>query len=296
MDEKKIEANQPSIWRHPAVVSALIVGVFGIITVIINPGFWLDFRSLFFGPQHPVNTAPKRRPYIENGSASTQITQIMRALEHRLGSQPDIDTRREAIAALLLMADEKPSTALLNKAADILITYVRKNIDERRAPGKDVKVYKPDKPDTLPVFRPKDIIDALEALREIRRASGDTITIRIGAVDFHQINLRNLNLEGFYFGHANFSNGILSDCHCRGADFRHAKFHGTATWGTKVNEKPADFREVNFLEADLSGSKWANVDFTGSNIQSAVGHGQVGLMKDHHGLTTSQLALFPMAR
>lgn len=287
MKNKNKATDNESIWRNPAVISALIGGSFLIFTVIIKPDFWRGWLGPNEKSQNNSGPVSEDSLKLENEEMSTRIIKLMRALEKKTGDEPDCSTRQKAIAALVLMGDENASDVFHKKAVDILVEYVRKNIDERRKPGNCVEKDPPGPP-----FRPKDIILALKALREFRRFSKEKIPIRLGGIDFRQINLARLDLEGFYFAHADFSYGILSDCLCRGADFRHAKFYGTAIWGTKANEKTADFQEANFLKADLSMSKWANVYFTGSNIELAVGHEQVGLMADYHGLTPLQRKLF----
>lgn len=272
-------SEQPRLLRHPGVVAALITavlaGVFGLLNTLI------ETRA----------PSPKEAPAdsaidITKGPASARLAEMQRALAHRVAGKPDIETRQRAITALVTMSGEQPPETYYAQAIDMLTQYVKDNIEERRAPGEQVEVDA-----RIPAYRPLDIVAAMKGLQVIRRAAGERVRVSLEAVNFRQINLEKLDLEGFYFGHADFTNAILSDCRCRGADFRHARLRGTAVWGT-IESRPADFREANFLQTDLSGSKWANVDFSRSNIERAVGHRQVALFADAHGLTDAQQAMF----
>ena len=290
---------QATALRHPAVIAALITavaaGVFGLLSIIIEPEFWADWRRTIHKddvaeqPVLPSTQPPPAETRFDfgKGSWSNRLTEIQRALRHRVAGKPDVDTRRRAITALVTLSGEHPPEIYYRQATELLIEYVRDNIEERRAPGEQVIV---DPRPPVPVYRPLDIIDALQGLQDIRRASGERVQVAVGGIDFQQISLSKLDFEGFYFGHADFSHAHLSDCSCRSADFRHARFQGAATWGRLG--PPADFRDTNFQEADLAGSKWVNVDFEGSNIEEAKGHRQVADFRNINGLTEVQRALF----
>jgi hypothetical protein len=308
MTDKKQNSNgspgKIPLLRNPAVVAALVTavvaGLFGLLTTVINPDFlarWWDLlrkrdtvENVTRLPESNQDTGTQQVTTnfdFGPGPLSARLNEIRRALVHRVNNEPDIVTRRSAITALVTISSENPPEFYFAEAVEMLVEYVRDNIDERRGPGEQVEVDKrpPQK------YRPRDIIDAMEALQEIRRASADRVEVKLGSVDFHQINLSGLDLEGFYFGHADFSYSSLSNCRCRGADFRHARFFGTNIWGTLASA-PADFREANFLKAELTHSRWANVDFAGSNIEKAVGHRQARVW-DEHGMTPAQRKLFP---
>lgn len=277
--------DKPRLLRNPSVVAALVAavaaGVFALLEVVIKPDFWTEWRKAMSGGEA---AAPATAFDLKSGPVSARLAEMQRALAHRVAGKPDLETRRRAITALVTLSGEAPPDAYYAQAIGMLTQYVRDNIAERRGPGEEVDVDR-----RVPTYRPRDIIAALEGLQAIRRAGPERAQVALDGVDFRQINLEKLDLEGFYFAHADFTSANLSDCRCRGADFRHARLRGTAIWGTTA---PADFRDVNFLAADLSGSRWANVDFAGSNIEQATGLGQLGLLADARGLTPAQRAKF----
>jgi hypothetical protein len=284
------QSAKSSPWREPTVITAIIAGVFGALYIVLKSMFPEPARAPAPAPTPVTVAAPEASAVFDFSvtPVSARLTEIQRALAHRVADKPQIETRQRAITALVTLSGEQPPETYYAQAVEMLTRYVKDNISERRAPGDQVEVDP-----RGPTYRPLDIIAAIQGLQVIRRGRGESVKVLLGAVDFRQINLEKLDLEGFYFGHADFSGANLSDCQCRGADFRHARFRGTAIWGT--TRQPADFRNANFLQADLAGSKWANVDFTGSNIETAVGHQQVELLADWRGLTSEQLALFPKA-
>lgn len=197
-----------AILRNPAVVAALIgatvAGIFGIIQIVISPGYFNrhgDART-----ERPID--------IDSGSVATRLGNIRTALKARKAEAADIDVRRNAIIHLVAMSTEQPPEQYYNTAIGILVEYVKSNIDARRGPFDQVEVDDRE-PET---YRPADIIDALEALRTIRRAGGNRHRVELGGTDFHRIILSKLDLESFYFGHADFTDASLSDCLCRGAE------------------------------------------------------------------------------
>jgi hypothetical protein len=272
------DETQRSFWRHPAVVAAvaaaIISGLFGLASEILQPGFWMQFKETVLDRERRLDFDVERE--------SVFFARVFDALERRTGSAPDIPARLKAITALRFRTAETPSQAYYPQAVEYLVSYVNRNVEERRRPGERVEVDErgPD------VYRPADIIAAIEALQIIRRASGESLPVSLNGIDFHQINLAGLDMEGFQFAHADFGFAFLSKCRCRGADFQHAKFRGAAIWN-------ADFREANFRRAQLAGSKWANVDFSGSNLEEADGLGQLAFFADAKGLTAAQRVKLP---
>jgi hypothetical protein len=91
-------------------------------------------------------------------------------------------------------------------------------------------------------------------------------------------------MAGLYFNFSSFEHALLG-CRCNGATFEHANLRNVAVWN-------ADFSGVNFGQADIAGSKWASVNFTGSNIEKAVNHAHVVLMANPIGLTGYQQEVF----
>lgn len=275
-------------WLHPMVIAAVVAGVFGLLTIVLRSQFPESPRSSASAPTIATLPEPAAATFdFAVVPVSARLAEIQRGLSHRVAGKPDIQTRRRAITALVTTSGEQPPETYYAQAIELLTQYVKDNVDERRGPGEQVEVD-----GRVPTYRPLDIVAAIEGLQIIRRGSGERVKVSLGAVDFHQINLEELDLESFYFGHADFSKANLSDCRCRLTDFRHAVFRGTAVWG-KTEGKPADFREANFLQADLTGSKWANVDFTGSNIEKAIGHERVEVQVQLRGVDPG---LFKVAR
>jgi hypothetical protein len=295
-------AESQPLLRHPGIVTAVAAGVFGLLAIIIKPDFWKAWWEFAGGygqqttqvskPPTPATAAPaSTQPPAEplqlfGGPVSVRLRELQRALAHEVGGKPDIDMRMRALIELVTISGEQPPDPYFQQAGSLLVRYVKQNIDDRRGPGPQVEVD-PRPPNT---YRPVDIIMAIEGLQAVRRASGGRVEVSLAGVDFHQINLSDMDLEEFILSHADFSYAMLTNCRCRGADFRHAKFIGTAIWGSR--DRPADFSGVKFDGADLTGSKWANVNFSGSNIEKAVGHRQRGLLEDAHGLTPEQSAMF----
>jgi hypothetical protein len=285
-DTKAGESKTSESWlRHPTVIAAIVAGIFGLVTIILKPEYWRAWWE-FLRAASEQSTAPASRSALHLGPVSARLGEIRRTLASRVDGKPDIDARMRALTELVTISGEQPPEAYFKQAAEMLAGYVKDNIDERRAPGPRVEVD----PRPPGVFRPADIIIAIEGLQAVRRASQGRVEASLAGVDFHRINLSDLDFEQFDFSHADFSHAFLSNCRCRGASFAHAKFIGTAIWGT--HERPAEFRDVRFDGADLTGSKWANVDFSGSNIEKATGHAQRGLLADARGLTPEQRALF----
>ncbi|MEM8837057.1 MAG: caspase family protein [Pseudomonadota bacterium] len=252
------------------------IGIAGLLGLICAVAF-----TYFLWPAQPTKLPQK-----------TEYTKILASARSGLKAMidnkaPNIDKRLDAIVLIKSMVDRKPPDHIRRDAIDILTSYIRNNVDERRGPGEQVEFNEkiPEKH-----YRPADIVKALEAL-QLLRSAGSPLEVNLGSIDFSKMGLYALDFEGFYFGHANFTDAALSDCKCLSADFRHAIFHNTATWGTR---KPAvaNFRKTRFERADLRASKWANVDFTGSNIEKSVGHEGVAYFKDIKGLSEQQWTYF----
>lgn len=204
--------------------------------------------------------------------------------------RPDLSARTRAIDEARALSGMHLADDDIADLVEQLTTYIRDSIEKRWTP---TLTQTGGKPDPNP---PEDIAAALKALQHLRGASGGRVHVNLGGIRFSRMNLEDLDLTGFYFGHSWFDDANLSNCVCDGADFRHAHFPGSATWGTRrKGDWPANFRNTRFERADLAGSKWAFVDFHGSNIEEATGHESVAVFCDILGLTDEQKALFERA-
>lgn len=181
------------------------------------------------------------------------------------------------LAVLAQATDPSPPPYFYTAAIGLLTEYIRQNAPRRRiAPSElgqtassgpiegypgltaDIRGNEP------PRFRAVDIVWALRALQEIRIAGEKTTAqqfhIPLTGIDFRYLALSDtpgLDLSGFDFTHSNFDGAFLSGCNCRSAVFHHADLTNVVTWN-------ADFQAADFRRAQLAGSRWENVDFTGS--------------------------------
>lgn len=192
----------------------------------------------------------------------------------------DLASRVAGITQLAVLAqatDPPPPRYFYTAAIGLLTEYVRQNAPQRR-----IDASEPEPPEISgpikgwpgitadirgeepPRYRAIDIVWALGALQEIRLAgeatTGQTLHVPLTKIDFRSLALDDypgLDLSRFDFTHSDFSDAFLTRCKCRGAIFHHANLSRVATWN-------ADFRAADFRKANLLGSKWSNVDLTGS--------------------------------
>jgi Pentapeptide repeats (8 copies) len=213
---------------------------------------------------------------------SQVVAEAIKGLGATKGEDLDLQTRLAAIATLRLEALNNPPHDYFPQAVDLLVTYVRTNIGDRKRPGPGIKRDK-----QIPTYLAEDIIAAMKALQVIRTASGGTVEVKLTSIDFDNVSLApsdGLDLSYFDFSHSSFKNAFLSNCKCHKTNFSFGEFYNTATWN-------ADFSGVNFHKANLWGAKFANVTFEGSNIEEARDH-RIGYFADIRGLTSYQRSLF----
>jgi len=191
----------------------------------------------------------------------------------------DLGRRMAAIAQLAMIAqseDPSPPAYYFNLAVGLLTEYVRVNA-QKRLDDSLSGVWKRERDDPSEpgkvryVYRAVDIMLALRALQAIRLASADDpeemVEVRLTGVIFNNLSLQEtpgLDLSGFDFTHSHFEYSLLTNCICNDTDFHHAKMKAAAVWN-------AEFKNSRFLRADISFSKWANVDFTGSSFDEVYG-------------------------
>ena len=262
-DESDESATAPtaktSPWRVPSVVAAiavaLITGVFGTVQVIIP--YVVSMRN----PEAPTSATVDFT--FSTDSIPALMQDVRRALTERPAEVP-IEARMRAISALAGVAETGATPAFFSEAARILVKYLEEIADNRRHVVDDFSTpYGPDRT----VTRPHDVIEALIALDVLRDAAPAPLPVKIGSIDFSFMDLSRLDLSGFDAGHGTFRNAFLSACDCRDAIFDHADLRGAVIWSSQTSQ----FQNTTFVNANVQGSKWANVDLTGSNLSGVRG-------------------------
>ena len=275
--------------RFKVTRQGVIVGAVSLAVVVLGSFLLLVdvTRESPTGGEHLAPVSERERDAFDQitGRSDTEIISIAtQKLYRRLDGKPDIAERMLALRVLKSRAEETPSPTVtyLEQVVEVLTNYIRYNIDERRGPGPEVY-------EDRGTFRPEDIVLALKVLQIAReKAKGiysQSIKVDLHDIDFRNINLTGLNLREFDFSYSDFEHAFLSGCICQRAVFRFAQFRAAAIWN-------ANFENVDFHKADLAGSKRANVDLAGSNVEEALNHDKIALFAKPKGLTPSQAVLF----
>ena len=246
---------------------AVIGGIFAIIAAIIGSGY--------FSPAKQPNNNVTRTPPASNYHDS--ISKAIRELGATKNNSYDLGTRLAAIRSLQTIGITAPETDIKKIIASELQRYIRSNIIHRKFRGEGIQ-------EDRGTFRADDIVASIEALQAIRRSSGNIIKIDLSNINFDHVNLVKFDLEGFYFAFSTFQYAFLSSSKMKEADFSLADLSYAAIWN-------ADMSNANFHKVALRGTKFANVQLSGSNIEEARDKnvalfGVKGLRKD-------QIAQFP---
>jgi hypothetical protein len=254
-----------SVWRNPTVVAtlgaAVIAGVFGIVEILIPQlrGGVQDGEAT-----HDTETRVEAPFDFSFNSYAKSMADVRRALRKEEGAVA-IPIRFEAIAALRSLASGAAPADHVPQSIEILVSYLTFATKERR--GVDDKYTVVDDRDGVRVTRDESVIAALGALQAVRKSAAKPPLVGIGSIDFSHINLESVDLSGLDVSHGNFRHAFLSGCVCERTIFDHADLREAVIW----TRETSNFRAARFTTARISGSKWSNVDFTGSNIEAASG-------------------------
>jgi hypothetical protein len=234
----------------------------------IGPALFI-ISALLFIPIIPNPKTPQIDPTV-------MVTSATKDLSATINGDFDLQTRISGINALRSLADQNPPDDYYQQAIDILITYVKMNIADRKRNGPGITIDR----DT---YHAEDIIAAFKALQHIRETSKGKAEVKLIGIDFNNVNFDDLDCSYFDFSFSTFNNAIFGKVY-RYTNFSFSTFDGAAIWN-------ADFTGTNFHKANLHGAKFANVVFTNSNIEEASDF-SVQLLAEPKGLTPSQLSLF----
>ncbi len=247
---------------------AVIGGIFAIIAAVISSDY-------FFPPKQPKSGNETRTP--PASSYHNSISKAIKELGATNGNSYDLGARLSAIRSLQTIGITAPETDIKKMITSEIQRYIRSNIMDRKSKGEGIQ-------EDRGTYRADDIVASLEALQAIRRSSGNMIKIDLSRINFDRVNLVKFDLEGFYFAFSRFQYAFLSGSKMKGADFSLGDLSYAAIWN-------ADMSNANFHKVSLQGTKFANVQLGGSNIEQAKDKnvalfGVKGLRKD-------QIAQFP---
>jgi uncharacterized protein YjbI with pentapeptide repeats len=169
--------------------------------------------------------------------------------------------------------DPSPPGVYFDMAASLLAEYVRFNIDDRKRLGPGIR-------EDRGMYIPSDIIQALIALQELRKANDGKLIIRLWGLNFDRINLAYVDLEAFDMSFSIFRNAALGP-KLRGVRFQFAVFDNTAIWN-------ADLSGANFHKAAMKNAKFMTPELTNTNIQEAFGLEEMLLFCKPIGLSSEQ--------
>lgn len=261
-----------SHWRNPAVVAALVtalIGGFFSVVVVLVP---IIDKRLSGNPEpgeegSGVEVMGEAPPPPEIATDPRKV--VVQASRLLADPATALATRIELIRALKQGAGPEAPTGYHADAVTILIEYLRRAVDERRHVKDEFGLpYEREdaagnrfEPDPR-ISRPVTVVEALHALDTIRDAAPGPLPVAIGNIDFSYMNLAGLDLSGFNAGHARFAFAFLSGCDCRGTNFNNADLRGVVVW----SEVQSRFDDARLINTRIDESKWANVNFTGSDL------------------------------
>ncbi|MCK0142779.1 pentapeptide repeat-containing protein [Aliiroseovarius sp. F20344] len=280
-DEKP---ERKSLWSDPrsasTVIAAVVTGVFAVVTVVISTGD--DWVEHLIGKQEPiidpdnqtvvskpVGVQPKTEPPFDfaRPTHAERIAEITRALRGDPGAValPDRLDAIEMLSAIVTDPPGKSSNDVAEQAIRILLSYLEFAVEERRGVVDDHT--KLDTRDGITRTRDESVMAALAVLQAARTSVEPAASVDIGDIDFSFWNISFCDLSGFDASHGNFRSAFLSGCSAKGTNFNHANLREAVAW----TENVSDFSRASFIGAQISGSKWSNVDMTGSTIDKAIG-------------------------
>jgi hypothetical protein len=267
------DQSRQSVWRSPMVVAAiggaLITGFFGVIHILVRDGTQQTVEvpkaEAPRTTERPATSATAESAYdFSFTSYAKTMADVRRALRKEAGAVP-IPRRLEAIAALRAHATEAAPADHAAQSVEILVSYLAFATEERRGVADAYTAI--DDRDSVRVTRDESVVAAIAALQTARRSVAPPLQVRIGAINFSHFNLEGTDLSGLDATHCDLRHAFLSGCHCEGAIFDHADLRDAVIW----TKQTSNFRATRFTDARIAGSKWSNVDFTGSNIDAASG-------------------------
>lgn len=257
----KKATRQQTVWRNATVVSAAIMAVATIVVALIPAirNSTQESKAI-----HTTETGLEAAFDFTFESYPKSMADVRRALRKEKGAVP-IPRRLEAIAALRSRASDAAPADHVPQGIEILVSYLTFAAQERRGVDDDYTLI--DHRDGVRVTRDESVIAALGALQAVRKSAPQPPDVRIGGIDFSYMSLEGVDLSGLDASHGVFRHAFLSGCNCERTVFDHADLREAVIW----TRQTSNFRAARFTGSVISGSKWANVDFTGSNIEHASG-------------------------
>jgi hypothetical protein len=187
----------------------------------------------------------------------------------------DLGARIAGISNLRSLADNNVEIKYRRQAIELLTAYVKLNLPARKrnAPSLGIK-------EDRGMFIPQDISDALKALQDIRQTNPGSLVVDLSDSDFSRISIAYLDVSGFSFRFANFTDGALGP-ELRNVDFSFATFRNTAIWN-------ADLSGSKLHKSELTGAKLMNPILNGTTLEEAFGLDQMAIFCNPTGLTELQ--------